>query len=235
VLLTFLVGFVCAWGVPASALDRFTWTMPARGASAIGLKPEFSIRTPGTKDEPWNVRLYHNLRAYRASSPGAGGRLVMYDPESGGTLRRELRHPRRAMRRFARLAGARGDVSFLAPAQGITRSDRSCRGRDGEKAGDQFLRCRYAAVRADYFLLQSQRFQCTPRVFAAFVATAARQARAELIVEVSVTRTRACEKTAVLLKAMNHADPYTDRYALWFRPEDAGRASRVVSATRPRT
>ena len=112
------------------------------------------------------------------------------------TPRWEQTHPRRAMRRFVRVAREHGLRAVLAPSRSLAGPDPLC---------DRFLRCGYLEIPADAFQPQSQKLQCDLDVFRPFVKSAGRRAASPLIVQLTVIWEDPCVTPKVVRNACGRA------------------------------
>ena len=202
------------------------WVMPTWGVESVQahdptLIPEvWAVDTAGL-DGPWRMFKSFHVFSHTKLPVGTG---VVYDNEPyGNTPRRELRHPRAYMKAFVQLAHERGLVAMLAPARTIAKYDRTCDVL-------AFTRCGYSRVRADYFLLQSQRLECDLARFGQFVQHATTAARSTLIVELTVAWADECVTVEQVLAAYDVGRGFTDHIALWSGPGEQFRAWDVQQA-----
>jgi hypothetical protein len=209
---------------PAEA-DLPPWMAPSVGVDAWeeaspGLAELFawSVYAPDIpKGESGNMRKFSSFRAYE-KRPQLGSTPVLYDIEPyPSTPKREQKRPRKFMRKFVTLAHERGAPVFLAPAIGIQRTDVKCDAK-AKSRWERFLNCKYLKVNADGFLLQSQRLQCWPDLFADFVTQAKNSSASPvLFAELTVIWPQApCgHSVEVLRAAYDAAAGVPDGWALW--------------------
>lgn len=146
-----------------------------------------AFKLGGVAPSGWPTHIVHGYKSfadYKAHPTPASG-WVLYDIESWDlTPLVERNHPLYYMKRFVRLAHSRGQKVILTPARDLVYVRTAyCHIRRGETATAAYYRCGYARAAArsgaDVFEIQAQALQASgARVYASFVACAARQARA---------------------------------------------------------
>lgn len=171
-------------------------------------------RKPRPGSELGNALSIHTLWGFATRAPRLrDGLVVMYNPEAESvTPRYEQTHPRWAMNKFVRIARANGLVAVLAPSRTLVGRDPEC---------TVFLDCGYLRLQADAFHLQAQRLECDLPRFTDFVRGAKEQARAPLIVQLTVGWQVPCVTPEAVRDAWRAALPYADGFALWGSPDAA--------------
>jgi hypothetical protein len=168
---------------------------------------------------------FKDYRQFHGSHLPAGTR-VFYDLE-GKSPARQRYHPTRYLGYFAALARARSLVPILSPSRTVVRDDRDCgwrwvryanRIKQARQYARAYLYCGLAHVRSRYLLLQSERMECDRRGFLDFVQGAHRQARAKMLVELTVSDFNSgCATASVVQRAWSDALPYAYGYGMWGR------------------
>lgn len=199
------------WSAPADAVAAWETADPALTERFFSPGKRYAVPHAGITGG--NAVAYASVSRFDDVVGGLPrGSTVMYDPEPWAvTPRWEQTHPRRAMRRFVRVAREHGLRAVLAPSRSLAGPDPLC---------DRFLRCGYLEIPADAFQLQSQKLQCDLDVFRPFVKAAEARAASPLIVQLTVIWEDPCVTPKVVRNAWAAARPWADSYALWARPGD---------------
>jgi len=212
--------FVLIMAVPAAA----SWLAPASGVQAWQANPG-SGGCCAMVDLLLgnNVGWFASEKAFAASTttpPPA----VLYDIEPWTfTPLAERQHPIQAMRAFVALAHERGEQAILSPSAQLTKfAVGECAPRSHEDPHDAAFRCGLFAVKGDYLLVQSQRRECDPSMFSAWLQRVARVARSKVMAELTVVWADPCVTADNMMASYRAALPYVSDFALWYGCNLAG-------------
>ncbi len=168
-------------------------------ALAGSVEPTWSVQ-----QDKWDatttgeVRQFDDLETFRRAIdlPQA---VVMYDIEHWRyTPLWQQNHPVVAMKNFVRLAHKRGLRAMIAPSGAIRKQHPG-----------------WVGIPADYLLVQGQGMQCHPGPFAAAIAGVKDGATGLVIAEVSVMRSRRCDRVRVIRAAIASVQGIADGVSVW--------------------